>query len=260
MTALSRRLQRAPRGARLPEVIVIGAMKCATSAVHEYLHAHPDVAMSGLKELNFFNGPDEPPHADEDAWWQTGQWHRGLDWYCSQFDPAAAVRGESSPAYTSPSFPEVAARMAATIPGARLVYLVRDPVERAASQYAHHRRDGAELRPLADALLDDDSQYLDRSRYHERLEPFLRLFPRHQIRVVVQERLLRDRREEVAALHRHVGLDPHWDPAVHGRRHHVGSREHRVDGDLRGRFLDRISGDLDRLRSLLDDDISEWRT
>lgn len=246
-------------GCRLPEVVVIGAMKCATSAVHEYLDAHPDVAMSELKELNFFNGPDEPPHPDEHAWWRTGQWHRGLNWYAAQFDPDARVRGESSPAYTSPSSPEVPARMAAALPGARLVYLVRDPVERAASQYAHHRRDGTEERPIAEALLDDDSQYLDRSRYHERLEPFLSRFPRHQIRVVVQERLLRNRCEEVAALHRHVGLEPHWDAAVHDRRHHVGSRDETVDAMLRARFLDRIRGDVDRLRSLLHDDISEWR-
>lgn len=245
--------------ARLPEVVVIGAMKCATSAVHEYLDAHPDVSMSALKELNFFNGPAEPPHHDPDSWWRSGQWHRGLEWYAEQFDPHALVRGESSPAYTSPSSPEVADRMACVIPDAKLIYLVRDPVERAVSQYAHHRRDGTERREMAEALLDPHSQYLDRSRYYRRVAPFLERFPREHLRVVVQERLLTDRCAEVAALHRHVGLEPHWEPNRHDRRHHVGDPDEIADRELRKRFLRQIEPDLHMLSALLDDEISEWQ-
>ena len=138
----------------LPGVIVIGAMKCATSAPHAYLDAHPDIAMSRTKELNFFNGPGVAPHDDAGSWWVTGQWHRGLEWYSAQFDADAPVRGESSPAHTAPSCPEVAGRMASVVPDVRLVHLVRDPVERAVSEYAHHVRDGTERRPITEALLD----------------------------------------------------------------------------------------------------------
>jgi len=235
-------------------------MKCATSAVHEYLDAHPDVAMSSLKELNFFNGPEQPPHADADAWWVTGQWHRGLDWYADQFDASAPVRGESSPAYTSPDFPEVPDRMASVVPQARLVYLVRDPVDRAASQYAHHVRDGAERRPVAEALLDDASQYVTRSRYADALARFLARFDRDHIRVVVQERLLTRRKEELAALYQHVGVTPVWDDERHDRRVHVGAGHTDLPGDLRRSFQERVTDDVERLRNLLDDDIEEWRT
>jgi hypothetical protein len=62
----------------LPGVIVAGAMKCATSAVHAYLDVHAEVAMSSLKELNFFNGPAVAPHRDADSWWVTGR-HVGAD-------------------------------------------------------------------------------------------------------------------------------------------------------------------------------------
>ncbi len=249
---------RGPASEVLPGVIVVGAMKCATSAVHDYLDTHPDIAMSRIKELNFFNGPDTAPHDDPGEWWRTGQWHRGLGWYSAQLDPAAPVRGESSPAYTSPRCPEVPSRMAAVVPDVRLVYLVRDPLDRAVSQYAHHRRDGTEPRPLAEALLDPRSEYVARSRYCERLEPFLALFPREQVRVVVQERLAARPAEEVAALHRHAGVDPCWRDDLHGRRVHVRSDRPEPSPELRAAFAERVADDVDRLRELLGDDLAEW--
>lgn len=245
---------------RLPNVVVVGAMKCATSALHDYLDAHPDVSMSGLKELNFFNGPERPPHDDPSTWWVTGQWHRGLDWYARQFDAQAPVRGESSPAYTSPSFPEVAGRMASVVPDARLLYLVRDPVDRAVSQYGHHHRDGTERRPVEEAVLDPDSQYLARSRYVERLDPFLELFPRERIHVVVQERLLHHREAEMARVYEHVGVDPGWRGDRLRRRVHVGGDRPAVDARLRAAVMEHVRDDVRRLRQLMDDDLEEWET
>lgn len=220
----------------------------------------PDIAMSDPKELNFFNGPDEPPHDDPDTWWLTGQWHRGLEWYAGQLGSRAPVRGESSPAYTSPSFPEVARRMASVVPDVRLLYLVRDPVDRAVSQYAHHRRDGAETRPAAEALLDPGSQYVARSRYVERLEPFLAHFDREQIRVVVQERLLHDRTSEMAEVYRHVGVDPGWRGERLKREFHVGGDGPQLDRCLRRAVLEQVRDDVERLEELLDDDLKEWET
>lgn len=245
------------RPAQLPNVIVIGAMKCATSAVHAYLDSHPDVSMSRPKELNFFNGPDVAPHGDASTWWRQGQWHRGLAWYASQFDPEASVRGESSPAYTSPSFPRAAERMAEVVPHTRLVYLVRDPVQRALSQYAHHRRDGTEQRPVREAILDPGSQYLSRGRYHERLAPYLSRFEREQIHTVVQERLLARRGPEVARLYQHVGVDPDWRDDSLDQRFHVGSTPE-APHDLRVQVRARVADDVDRLRELIGDDLPEW--
>jgi len=244
----------------LPGVIVVGAMKCATTAVHEYLDAHPEIAMSRTKELNFFNGPEVAPHADEDSWWLTGQWHRGLDWYSSQLRPDARVCGEASPAYTSPTCPEVPARMAAVVPQVRLVYLVRDPVERAVSQYAHHQRDGTEPRAVEEALLDPGSEYVARSRYFERIEPFLGWFDREQLHVVVQERLAGHREREISALYRHVGVDDGWRDERHERRFHVGGdRRPQVAPELRAAFGERVRDDTERLRELLGDDLCEWQ-
>jgi len=241
----------------LPDVIVIGAMKCATSAVHAYLDAHPDVAMSRPKELNFFNGPETAPH-DPGTWWRHGQWHRGCTWYADQFDPDVAVRGEASPAYTAPRSTEVPARMARVVPDVRLVYLVRDPLERALSQWAHHRRDGTEPRPVAQALLDPASEYVARSRYHERLEPFLPWFDRRQVLVVVTERLASRYRAEVARLFGHVGVDPARGEPGPGRPVHVGGGPVPTTTRLREAFREQVGDDVARLRGLLGDDLPEW--
>ena len=150
--------------------------------------------MSRPKELNFFIGADTPPALPTD--WSSGNWHRGPAWYAAQFDASVPVRGEASPGYTSPSHPQVAMRMARLIPSARLVYAVRDPVRRAVSQYWHHRREGSEIRPLEEALLDPRSQYVARGRYFERLEPSLAAgfgggLPRlAQLRISAHKRLI----------------------------------------------------------------------
>ena len=71
----------------LPNLIIIGAMKCGTSALHRYLGLHPEISMSDEKELNFFI--------------EGMNWEKGLAWYESMFTGKAKVHGESSPDYTN---------------------------------------------------------------------------------------------------------------------------------------------------------------
>lgn len=226
-----------------PDLIIIGAMKCGTTSLHRYLDQHPDVGMSKVKELNFFFG-DQPGEA--------GNWWRGVDWYRRQFPVTAAVRGEASPGYTSPDHPEVAARMAQLVPDARLIYLVRDPLDRAVSQYLHHRRDGDERRPLGEALLDPASQYIARSRYHERVTPFLAHYQPDQLMVVDQRDLLEHRRATLRRLFAFVGVDENSWSGDLDRNWNASSRAHpQVDPDLRRRFHAAIADDAERLRGLL---------
>lgn len=247
---------------RMPELVVIGAMKCATSALHAQLDAHPEISMSGLKELNFFFGEDAaPPGIAPDEWWRTGQWHRGTDWYAEQLSATAPVRGESSPGYTDPAHPEVAARMAQVVPDVRLVYLVREPFERARSQWRHHRRDGLEPRPLEEAVLDESSQYLARSRFLERLEPFLARFDAEQVLVVVQERLRDDPATTLRRVAAHVGVDPaRWPVDRLAPRHPVEPADEVPPwpAALRAAFRRRVDDDVERLRQLLGDPLPEW--
>lgn len=235
--------------AGLPTFVVIGAMKCGTTALHRYLDLHPEVSMSRPKELNFFFGPENGA-----ASWTRGNWARGRDWYERHFEDAHAARGESSPGYTSPGHPEVAGRMASVIPDARLICVVRDPLERAVSQYLHHRRDGDERRPVEAAILDEHSQYIARSRFYERLEPFLRRFGRERIHIVTHRRLLADRRATMRAVFAFVGVDEdYWSPEM-DRRWHVSPDLHpEVRPPDAARFRAAVADDMDRLRRLVPD-------
>src|SRR5205809_4164499 len=119
----------------LPNLIVIGGLKCGTTSLHHYLNLHPAVAMSRPKELNFFVAELN--------------WPLGPDWYATHFDAHAAVRGESSPHYTNrPRFEGVAERMRDLIADARLIYMVRDPIDRMLSHYLHNVGGAYEERTL----------------------------------------------------------------------------------------------------------------
>jgi hypothetical protein len=244
----------------LPNLVLIGAMKCGTSALHAYLAMHPQIAMSRPKELNFFIGPD--PDSDGDAparRWTAGNWSRGLAWYARHFPASAPVRGESSPGYTSPSHPGVATRMAATVPDARLVYLVRDPIVRALSQYQHHRADGTERRPIAEALLDPASQYIARGRYHERLQPFLTHFAPEQILVVAQEDLRFQPASTLRRVFRFTGADDGFWCETYARPvARPDDEDPPLDAGLRDRLTCAFRGDASRLRAFADQPLPFW--
>lgn len=217
--------------------------------------------MAPGKELNFFIGADEPPGIDPEEWWRHGQWHRGLDWYRCQFDGNAPVRGESSPGYTDPAHPEAAQRIHDVVPQARLIYLVREPLERAISQWWHHVRDGTELRPMEEALLDPDSQYVARSRYVERMVPFLDLFPAEQLLVVVQERLRDDGDRTIRRVLNHIGADPdRWTSlgAASPSRAPGKQISKQISSDLAREFAGRVADDLEALRHWMGEEVPEW--
>jgi hypothetical protein len=174
---LERRRRQAERHGALPNLIVIGGLKCGTTSLHHYLNLHPEIAMSRPKELNFFVAELN--------------WDLGPDWYASHFDRAAPVRGETSPHYTNlPRFGGVAARMREVL-GAetRIVYMVRDPIDRMLSHYLHNVGGGYESRPLETALANPDSAYVARSRYAMQAEPYLEAFGAERVLIVTREEL-----------------------------------------------------------------------
>jgi len=150
--------------------------------------------------------------------------------------------------------------MARVLPDARLVYAVRDPVERAVSQYLHHRADGTERRPIEEALLDPASQYLERSLYHARLEPYLARFPRERIFICTQEDLSSDRRATLRELYRFAGVDDSFWSPEHDHRWNVARSEPvLLDRALLRRLAERLSDDAVRLRELTGQEFKLWQ-
>jgi hypothetical protein len=187
-------LRRRKRNAAPPNLIVIGGLKCGTTSLHHYLGLHPEIQMSKPKELSFFISELN--------------WRLGLDWYESRFDRRYPVRGESSPHYTNlPRFTGVAARLHECCPDARLIYMVRDPIQRLLSHWLQTCGSGYETREIGAALSNPESPYILRSQYWMQLQPFLRLFDGSQIEILTQEEMRSERNETMRKAFRFAGVD-----------------------------------------------------
>lgn len=234
--------QARPSRAALVHFVVIGAMKCGTTSLHHHLACHPALGLPPEKEVNFFFG--EAPGGTGNLW-------RGTDWYRSRFPPGSLVRGEVSPGYTSPDHAGVAARMAEAAPQAKLLYLVRDPLDRAVSQHRHHQRDGTEPRPLGEALTDPHSHYVLRSRYAARLMPFLDHFSPDRIAVVELADLHGRTRKTLASICRFLEVAPLPGDHVYGHRlNSAGSPPPPVPDEVASRFRSLIAADEAAFRHL----------
>jgi hypothetical protein len=199
----------------LPNLVVIGAMKAGTTSLHRYLGRHPDVAMSERKELDLFVRPD---------------WRERLAWYRAHFPAEAPWRGESSPNYAKRRrFPDVPARIAEALPDVRIVYILRDPVERIVSHYVHLVAARKESRPLEEALDElDHNPLVDPSLYHAQLGAYLAHFPSSRIHLTSLEELAASPRATMAALFRFLGVDPTFDSPDFARVHHPSHRKRRA--------------------------------
>jgi hypothetical protein len=180
---------------RLPEFVIIGAAKSGTTSLFRWLSEQPEVWCPEVKEPDFF--------AHDDAW------ERGLGWYANLFVRAEGhpLTGEASTSYTELRHAATAARrMADTIADARLIYLLRHPLDRLRSHYRHEIQRGRERRSLADAVAVEGNEYVGSSRYFTCLEPYARAFPRGQICVVRFEDLVSAPAPGWAAILAHLGL------------------------------------------------------
>ena len=180
----------------LPNLVIIGAMKSGTTSLHYYLSQHPDIFMSQPKELDFFVAERN--------------WAKGLEWYEAHFTEPTPIRGESSTFYTRCHvYPGVAERMHSVIPNARLIYVLRDPVERIPSQYRQRMLMGKEPRSFSEALedLSDDNMYLNDSRYYMQLEQYLPFYPKERILVLSFEELRDQRLATLKKTFQFLGVD-----------------------------------------------------
>ncbi len=205
--------------ATAPDFIIVGAQRGGTTSLHAYLSAHPLVRTPSTKELHFF----------------TDRFERGHSWYLSQFPaplPPGILTGEATPyALFHPLAPERARQIA---PEAKLIALLRNPVDRAYSHYLLERSRGFE--PLEfSAALDAEAgrlageeaailrcptylgaahkrySYLARGDYAPQLERWLAHFPRDQMLVLRSEDLYEQPRETFARVAVFLGIESGLD-------------------------------------------------
>ncbi|MDC0315966.1 sulfotransferase [Synechococcus sp. AH-551-G15] len=182
----------------MPKFLGLGVQKGGTTTLQLLLEQHPQVWLPPKKELHYFSL----------------HYARGAQWYSDCFVEAKAKQccGEITPYYIF--HPQAPQRIAELIPDARLIVLLRDPVERCLSQYFHSCRWGLETLGLEQALAAEEDRllgaelmlapvgathrshqehsYLARSRYEEQLARYELLFPSVQMLVLRSEDLFKD--------------------------------------------------------------------
>jgi hypothetical protein len=213
-----------------PTFLVIGAAKAGTSSLHEYLSEHPDVFLPERKEPNFFafdgRSPSFSGPGDDDGINRHSV--VDVDQYTALFDGAGDVRasGEASPLYL---YDERAPhRIAARLPEARLIVLLRDPVSRGYASWLHKRRDGVEpCRDFVEGLAREPERiaagwefiwhYRRAGRYAAQLERYFDVFPAKQIQIHLTDDLESDPIGVMRSIFEFIGVDPSFEPDVSQR-------------------------------------------
>jgi hypothetical protein len=219
------------RGRVLPDWLLIGAPKAASTTLHAWIAAHPFVVPSTTKEVHFYDYG----------------FYRGEDWYRSHFpreDQREAfarehgrpfITGESSPTYLSHLW--APRRIAAHLPDVKLVVVLRNPVDRAYSQYQMTMREGYDHLGFQEALEREEERlapelrrsrrdrhyasgrlanqsYLWRGDYAEHFARWLEVFPRDRFHVVRAEDLAAHPQQTLDGVYSFLGLQPHRPDAL----------------------------------------------
>lgn len=185
---------------RLPQFIVIGAVKAATTWIAHQLRQHPDI---------YLPGPE--PH------YFSSEYGRGADWYAGLFKKAAPHQmiGEKSADYLA--HPDAARRMAALLPDIPLIVQLRNPVERAYSDYCMLFRRGV--------VRGDPARYLNRANralprfledglYARHLARFVEQFGRERLKIILHDDIRAAPESVIAEVYRHIGVTPVIVPAA----------------------------------------------
>lgn len=197
----------------LPDFLVAGAMKAGTSTLRAMLNQHPAVHMSKRKELHYFD-----THYD-----------RGTQWYESRFRPSDGelVCGEATPIYMTDDI--LRQRMHETVPGARLLIILREPIARAHSHFWMLRSRGTELLPsFEEAIAAEDQRWAERGgirakwrfaykrrgHYAEQLRGLQDLYGRERLHVVVLEELVKRPQDVMRGVYTFIGVDPSFADSV----------------------------------------------
>lgn len=183
--------------------MVVGTQKAATTWLFECLLEHPEVFVSDQKEVHFFCRP-------EDCRFSTQA--KGLDWYRGLFSEGGKrAYGELTTDYMF--FPYVAEDLHALNPDLKIVFILRNPVDRAYSAYWMWKRHKPTLPPFRE-MLDQNPPYIERGLYHRQVLPYLELFGAENVRIYIYEEITRDAAAFLENLYKFIGVDPSCRPTM----------------------------------------------
>ncbi|MEL6232580.1 MAG: sulfotransferase domain-containing protein [Cyanobacteria bacterium J06627_3] len=207
----------------LPSFLIVGAQKCGTTSLYDYLVEHPQLWAAYIKEVHFFDGGLEPI---------INNFQKGEPWYRANFPLKSAIKQgghtfEASPLYMfNPLAPK---RIFELLPNVKLIAVLRNPTERAISHYFHEKRHHREPLDIADAMRAEEKRlapklqhqdyksetfihlsYKSRGRYLEQLERFLTYFPRENLLILESEGFFQDPSSALRRVCEFVDIDPNF--------------------------------------------------
>jgi hypothetical protein len=219
---------------RLPDFLVIGAFKSGTTSLAQFLGHHPQIFMPWLQEPNFFayehaeTGGAPRPEVERNSVYKRHR-TRTLAQYESLFEeaPPGALIGECSPEYLRS--PYACGRIAAELPNARLLAILRNPIERAFSDYQAFVRDSLERSPFSEAIhrppgIEPGSQYVMTGFYGRQLKPYVDTFGKDRVKVILNEDLRDDAKVVLDGVCEWLGVDPMPDSAELMNQFNVSGR------------------------------------
>jgi hypothetical protein len=188
----------------LPQFVIVGAPKCATSWLVVNLRKQRDIFMPA-PELHYFNR----------------NYDKGVDWYCRMFDGARdnQLIGEKSASYLAD--PAVPGRMKQLLPDAKLIVQIRNPVDRAYSDYCMLLRRGEvtmDVRQYLDPARAGQSRFLRDGLYAHHIASFLEFYPADRIKILLHEEIQREPGKAFMEVADFLGLQNASPPALVTRR------------------------------------------
>ena len=186
-----------PTNQVIPDFIVVGAMRAGTTTLYELLRACGQVALPAMKETDYFMTPEH--------------FGRGPEWLRKRYSRTDLPVGDISPNYFKRDlFPGVARRIYETNPDAKIIIMVRDPIQRAMSQYKHMLAMRARTDAVFDPASHDGKHIIDVSRYAYQLEPYLEYWSMDDILIVDFDHLVEQPIEVLDETLKFIGLKPDY--------------------------------------------------
>lgn len=204
----------------LPHFIIIGAQKAGTSSLFFYLRQHPQLVPSWTKEVHFFDGGLKP---------RIDNFAKGETWYRAHFPLMKDLTPDQKTFEASPFYifnPLVPGRIFDLVPTVKMIALLRNPTERAISQYFQEKRRKREPLSMREAFAQEEerlrpvldrqdfkndifihSAYKSRGRYREQLERYLEYFPKEQLLVIRSEDFFTDTNDVLKRIFEFVGVN-----------------------------------------------------
>ena len=177
----------------LPDFIIAGTQKAGTTSLHYYLDQHPDIFL-----------PKEECHYYDIFY------HMGLTWYEKRFEPGKGKTiGDETPRYMY--YPDIPAKIYRDNPQVKLVFILRNPVDRAYSEYWMVRLNSDEPLSFEEAIKQPDREYLSRGLYAEQIERFLEYFPKEKMFFLITEEFANDPRQHLRNLLQFLDVDDDYE-------------------------------------------------